>query len=345
MAKTLGMLGHLLRLVIGDQRGCILTDTGENADAGTDKASQHDGHHAALHLLDRRQEGHFSNFNLLFFFAEVAALVQDLTDREQTHRQSSGVQSVHQLPVTKSQALYAGNRVNAEAAQHNADQRANQTLEQIVRRHGDDHRQTHQGHGEILPVTEDQGDLRQLRCQEEQGQGGECTADQGGENADRQRGTRFAAFSHGITVIAGKDRRRGARDIDQGRRDQAAADTAHVNCHQQSQALHRSHGISEGDHQSHAQNGRQSGNTSENNSHKDAKKQQCDRKRVAKNSLKANNHCFHGFSLLSYSRNLQGAQGPAANCAKSINDTENLFCEIRLTSFPRRREPDPRPSR
>lgn len=125
MAKTLGMLGHLLRLVIGDQRGRILTDTGENADAGTDKASQHDGHHAALHLLDRRQEGHFPTSILLFFFAEVAALMQDLTDREQTHHQSSGVQSVHQLPVTKSQALYAGNRVNAEAAQHNADQRAN----------------------------------------------------------------------------------------------------------------------------------------------------------------------------------------------------------------------------
>lgn len=85
--------------------------------------------------------------------------MQDLTDREQTHHQSSGVQSVHQLPVTKSQALYAGNRVNAEAAQHNADQRANQTLEQIVRRHGDDHSQTHQGHGEILPVTEDQETL------------------------------------------------------------------------------------------------------------------------------------------------------------------------------------------
>ena len=141
-------------------------------------------------------------------------VLQHLGDTEKPHGHGHKTQTVAQGQTAKGKALFARNRIHADAAgeqpQHSHDQR----LEHRSLRKIGDQSQTGKRQREIFRRPEPERRSAKHRREKHEPDHAERSGDKRAESGDAQRRARAALARHTVTVETSNYRRRLAGDID-----------------------------------------------------------------------------------------------------------------------------------
>ena len=266
VAEPLRMLAEFLLRAVCNHAGDGGAGAGQGAHEKADQRTAEGGHADGLPLLLVQQGLPDGDLAVVILFVPFGALLQldkHLAEAEQAHQHGDGVQAVQQVDEVEGESLLAGNGVNADGAQQQAEDQHQIALEGIVSRDARHQAQAHQGQGKHLRSAEFQGYLRQGTPAEGQTQSADQSAYKAGEGGHAERLSSFPPPGEGIAVQRTHGGSRRAGDVNQNGGDGAAIHGAVVNAGQHDQAVHRVH--AEGQRQqdgrtgSGAQTGQQTG--------------------------------------------------------------------------------------
>ena len=264
LAEAVGILGVAARLVIAHPGGRAAAGGGDDAHDGADDRGAQQVHGMLLDEAEQAQV--LAGVGLHGAFLLVAALLhllEDLGDGEQAHQRGDGLDTGHHVGVAHGEAGGAGDGIHTDGRQHQAQQRGDNALTQVLAGQGGDHAHTEDTHGEILLRAELQRHGGHNAGQQDQDDAAEQAAQRGAQRGGGQGLLGLALLCQGVAVQhrGGCRRRTGGTDQDGG--DAAAVDAAAVHAQQQRHGVHDAHVKGEGHQQGHAHGSGQAGQEAE----------------------------------------------------------------------------------
>ena len=247
MAEFLGMLGQVLRSVVGEPRGLRRTRARYDTNTGTD---------------DRTHQ-HWSEHPLVFIFCDFAVIIADFSgvkvqliplqlclandfhQCEQTDEGNGKVKTQIQTGNTKCKAVIAGHGVCAHTGNKQTKAGGDDALDKALTRNACNNRHAEQADHKVLRRAELCRNFCDLRAEEEQHQRREDTAKGRCIKCNFQRRLSAAHFGQRIAVQHSSRRVGRTRRVDKDSRYRSTIATCAVNAQQEHHAGNRTHGISD----------------------------------------------------------------------------------------------------
>ena len=253
------MLGKGAGGVITDKGADVRARAGDNADHRSDQTGDGGNAKNGLEiLLAGKQAGNLCLH--LILGKNVLDPLKGLTHGEQADHDGDVLDTAHEVIVSfGAEADVAGNGVDADGSDQNAQAAADQALFHILAGDVADDAQAEHRQQEELGRAELQRKLRQLRTDEPQAQHGHKAADIARKRSGAQGASRLALLRQRVAVDGGRGGGGGAGRVEQNGGNGAAVDRAAVNAEEHQNALRRLHTKGHGQQQRNAHRGGQAG--------------------------------------------------------------------------------------
>ena len=241
VAEFLLVLGPCLGLAVADPGGDIAAGAGHRADEGADDGG-----------ADQRGEdplqiglGGENMLDFQFVLLRLVALghllngVQSLGEGEQSDQQGDEADAAHQVHRPEGEAVHAAHAVDADGGQQQADDAADDALDDGFSRQACHDADAEYRQRKVLLCAELQGYLSQHRGEDAQADGAEQAAEQRSKGGDAQGTAGLTQLvGHGIAVQSRGSGGRGARGIQQAGGNGAAVNAAAEHAQQHVHAAH-----------------------------------------------------------------------------------------------------------
>ena len=266
------MLRPAFSLVIGN-KGCdIAAGTGHTADEGADEGgTQKRGKHS-LDILKRRQQTVQHHVLLLtFIMIIILNTAQHLRKSEHADQHRDKGYTAHKIVGVQGKADSAAHAVNADSCQKQADKTAHNTLDNAARGNARNNAEAENSQSKIFRLGKLQCNLRQLRCQQNQADGTENTAEGAGQGGKAESTSRLPHLRrHRVAVQRSRYGSRRTRSFQQNCRNTAAVNRTAVNAQQHQNAADTVKGKGQRKQQRQAHVNAQTGHTAEGNAYQHA---------------------------------------------------------------------------
>ena len=268
------MLRPAFCLIIRNKGSNIAASTGHAADEGTDEGGTQKRAEHSLDIVKRRQQTVQHHMLLLAFIVIIILnTAQHLRKGEYANQHRDKGHTAHKIVSVHGKADCAAHTVNADSCQEQTDKTAHNTLDNTAGGNARDNAETEDSQSKIFRLGKLQRNLRQLRCQQNQADGTENTAEGAGQSGKTESTSRLPQLRRHRIAVQRRCRAGGrARRVDEDGRDGAAVDGAAVNAAEHGESRGGRHAVSEGHRQRHAHRRGQTGQSADHDADRRADK-------------------------------------------------------------------------